>query len=96
MYYSPANSYMWDFWLVKKKDLYHIYYNTKSQVKVKNKSAREKNLTEAFLLNQKPNPRITYLVLDDVSSTGATLNECAKTIKEGGGKKVWGIVLARN
>ena len=26
MYYSPANSYMWDFWLVKKKDLYHIYY----------------------------------------------------------------------
>lgn len=26
MYYFPKDRYMWDFWLVKRKDLYHIYY----------------------------------------------------------------------
>ncbi|KKU62722.1 MAG: hypothetical protein UX86_C0044G0011 [Candidatus Amesbacteria bacterium GW2011_GWC1_47_15] len=35
------------------------------------------------------------LLVDDVWTTGATMNECARTLKQGGVKKVWGLVLAR-
>jgi len=36
------------------------------------------------------------LLIDDVTTTGATLNECAKALKDTGAKEVWGAVIARN
>ena len=33
-------------------------------------------------------------LVDDVKTTGATLNECAKTLKEAGAAKVFALVLA--
>ncbi len=33
-------------------------------------------------------------VVDDIKTTGATLNECAKTLKEAGASKVFALVLA--
>jgi len=33
-------------------------------------------------------------LVDDVKTTGATLNECAKTLKEAGASKVFALVLA--
>ncbi|MFC1663724.1 ComF family protein [Patescibacteria group bacterium] len=35
------------------------------------------------------------LLVDDVFIDGSALKECAKTLKEFGAKKVWGIVTAR-
>ena len=35
------------------------------------------------------------LLIDDIATTGATLNECAKVLKNSGAKKVFGVVLAR-
>lgn len=35
------------------------------------------------------------LLVDDVWTTGATLSECCKILKQNGAKKVWGLVLAR-
>jgi predicted amidophosphoribosyltransferase len=35
------------------------------------------------------------MIVDDVFTTGATLNECAKLLKEAGAKEVWGLVIAK-
>jgi len=35
------------------------------------------------------------ILVDDIFTTGATMRECAKTLKRGGVKKVWGFTLAR-
>jgi predicted amidophosphoribosyltransferase len=33
--------------------------------------------------------------VDDVWTTGATMRECAKVLKQSGVKEVWGLTLAR-
>ena len=35
------------------------------------------------------------LLVDDVWTTGATLSECVKVLKQAGVKQIWGLVLAR-
>ncbi len=35
------------------------------------------------------------LLVDDVFTTGATINECARVLKENGAKQVWSLTIAR-
>jgi len=66
----------------------------KAQAKL-NKNEREKNIINCFgWSGQKLNNRAIILI-DDVTTTGSTLNEAAKILKRAGAGEVWGLVLAR-
>ncbi len=69
--------------------------NTPQQAKL-SREERLSNLHEAFEISLEFTFKgKTVILVDDVSSTGSTLMECAKTLKEAGVKEVWGLVLAR-
>ena len=69
---------------------------TSSQMKIKNLQQRKRNIENAFLVRD---PRSikgkTIFLIDDVATTGATLFECAKTLKTKGAREVFAIVIAR-
>lgn len=70
--------------------------NTSQQAKL-NKKERHNNLTEAFDVVgdlDQLSGTLCFLV-DDVCTTGATLDSCAKVLKQAGIKKVYGLVVAR-
>ncbi|OGB76175.1 hypothetical protein A2476_02620 [candidate division CPR3 bacterium RIFOXYC2_FULL_35_7] len=68
--------------------------DTSSQVKL-NKKAREENIKDAFTVNSKVKfKNMKALLVDDIFTSGATLNECAKILKKAGVQKVRGFTLA--
>jgi ComF family protein len=57
---------------------------------------RRKNVRRAFhIVDRKVVKGRTILLVDDVTTTGNTLNECARTLKRAGSKKVLCLTLAR-
>jgi len=70
--------------------------NTPPQIELK-KDERIKNVKGIFKFvgEKKKIQNKTVLLVDDVTTTGSTLNECAKILKKAGAKRVWGLVLAR-
>jgi ComF family protein len=74
-------------------DLVRIRY-TEKQVSM-SFSERAANVAGAFAVRKGHSfaGRKVCLV-DDIKTTGATLNECAKTLKEAGTSKVYALVLA--
>lgn len=74
--------------LIKKK-------KTKMQVELQG-DQRRRNLRDVFVSkNKKILKGKTIILVDDVTTTGATLDECAKVLKAAGAKEVWGLVVAR-
>lgn len=68
---------------------------TKPQMELKRKE-RIENLKNCFKIKNKENiENKTVLLLDDVYTTGATMEECSKILKQSGAEKVWGITVAR-
>lgn len=55
---------------------------------------RQKNVSDAFALDQPCGMSIVVLV-DDVSTTGATLESCARVLKRAGVKEVRALTAAR-
>lgn len=55
---------------------------------------RRDNIREAFKCRRDLSGQGIILV-DDVCTTGSTLNACAMALKEGGAGSVWGLALAR-
>jgi ComF family protein len=74
--------------LIKPKDTEH-------QARIKDRQKRLKNLTGSFTVR---NPQFVkdknLILIDDVSTTGATLNEARKTLKQAGAKKIIAFTIA--
>lgn len=79
---------------------------TPPQAKIKNYKTRRENLKDIFEINPEfvkkcvaENKNLlkdkTIILIDDVSTTGATLSEAAKVLKRAGAKEVWGLVIAK-
>jgi len=67
--------------------------NTPHQARL-NRSEREKNVSKAFTLSKSLLTQKVFLV-DDVFTTGATVNACARVLKQAGAEEVVVITLAR-
>jgi ComF family protein len=66
---------------------------TKSQPTMASPAARAKNVAGAFAVRRGHDFAGRQICLvDDIKTTGATLNECAKTLKEAGALKVFALV----
>ncbi|MDR1498953.1 MAG: ComF family protein [Rickettsiales bacterium] len=71
--------------------------NTKPQVAI-GREKRLTNLRSAFLLGEKYNKLVVgknILIVDDVVTTGTTVNECAKVLKNNGAQMVFVLSLAK-
>ena len=63
-----------------------------------NRKARQENLQQSFYINKKYIDKIknkNILLVDDIVTTCATVNSCAKILKQEGAKKVFVISIAR-
>ena len=68
---------------------------TKLQPAMASAAARAKNVAGAFAVCRRHNfANRRICLVDDIKTTGATLNECAKTLKDAGASKVFALVLA--
>lgn len=74
--------------------------NNPAQAKL-DKADRQKNVANIFTINKKvmltvEKHHTNILLIDDVATTGSTLNEAAKILKDNDFKKVICLVLAKN
>lgn len=69
---------------------------SKPQAEIEEKVERLKNMKQKFKLSSPEKIRgRTIILVDDICTTGATLNEAASILKSSGASKVIGFVIAR-
>ena len=77
-------------------DILFKKFHTKSQVEVKDKEERLANIIGSFeVRNPETIKGKKIILIDDVLTTGATMREAKKVLKQAGAKKVIGVVVAR-
>lgn len=68
---------------------------TKTQVGLSGEERRQ-NITGVFAIKSSlPAEAEKIVLVDDVFTTGSTLQECARVLKEAGAREVWGVTIAR-
>lgn len=65
------------------------------QAKARSADERMRNVMDAFACTGNEFSGLRVLLLDDVCTTGATLEACAIALKKAGASSVWGLTLAR-
>ncbi len=78
-------------------------YHSKALIKIRetptqvglNRIQRRMNVVGAFLANESAVSGKSVLVVDDVTTSGATLEACAFALIEAGARRVYGFTLAR-
>lgn len=84
-----------------RNDILYKKFHTLSQVETKTRKERTENLKGSFEVKfgdqvSELRPGLRILLVDDIITTGATLNEAAKTLKSAGFEKVIGIAAAKS
>ena len=69
--------------------------NTPSQAERASADERRLNVEGAFRYRGEGLRGQRVLLIDDVATTGATLDACARVLREGGAASVWALTLAR-
>lgn len=70
-----------------------IYRRPQTGLSIKD---RQRNIRNNFKIRKNFTSKDRNIILvDDVYTTGATMNECAKVLKENGFTNIWGLVIAR-
>ncbi len=69
-------------------------HKTETQAKLSGQ-ARRQNVIQAFECTDTRLQDKRILLIDDVCTTGSTLDACAKTLKTHGAKSVWGLTIAK-
>lgn len=69
--------------------------DTPPQTKMGSAEERWRNVCDAFFCQEGEIKGKKVLLIDDVCTTGATLDACAKALKSAGAFSVWGLTLAR-
>jgi ComF family protein len=65
------------------------------QARTTTAAERKSNVADAFTCRDHRLAGKQVLLIDDVATSGATLDECATALKASGASSVWGLVLAR-
>jgi len=69
--------------------------NTRSQARTQNVAERRENVSGAFFCQDHNLKGRSVILVDDVATSGATLNAGAAALKEAGALSVWGVTFAR-
>jgi len=65
------------------------------QARTSTVNERRSNVADAFTCRNQRLQDKQVLLIDDVSTSGATLDACAAALKAAGASSVWGLALAR-
>jgi ComF family protein len=68
---------------------------TTPQARTLNVDERRSNVADAFVCRDLRLEGRAVLLIDDVATSGATLDACARALKAAGASSVWGLVLAK-
>jgi ComF family protein len=69
--------------------------NTTPQARTPTAEQRRRNVADAFSCRDRRLEARPVLLIDDVSTSGATLDACAQALKAAGASSVWGLVIAK-
>ena len=65
------------------------------QVRAADVEERRRNVVDAFVCRDERVKGKRIILIDDVCTSGATLDSCAAALKNNGAASVWGLTLAR-
>ena len=69
-------------------------HHTPPQARTTNIDERRQNVVNAFSCSSEKLQGKKVILIDDVTTSGTTLNACAETLKKSGIASVWGLVMA--
>ena len=69
--------------------------DTPAQTRTRSAEERQSNVAQAFFCRNQELAGKGVLLIDDVCTSGATLDACATALKAAGATSVWGLTVAR-